>query len=156
MGKRSRLRPRARRGGGLRTHNLVVSTADGPVQSSVAGHRVLPFDPLGRACSGTCDAPDELVCQCLLKLGILCVAAIFPAGEHSDQCSPEDGVGSVAGVAERELGSGGALVGELSKWRGEECVLGGHQGSESSGGSREREQTGAYSGLPPEEPDERG
>jgi hypothetical protein len=89
----------------------------------------LPFDPLGRACSGACDAPDELVCQCLLKLGILCVAAIFPAGERSDHCSPEDGVGSVAGVADRELVGGGALVEELSKWRGELCVLRGHEGS---------------------------
>jgi hypothetical protein len=41
-----------------------------------------------------------LVGQCLLKLGILGVAAIFPAGEHNDQCSAQDGVGSVAGVAE--------------------------------------------------------
>src|SRR5580693_9131495 len=127
MGNRSRLRPRARRGGGLRTHNLVVSTAEGPVWSSVVGHRVLPYDPLGRACSGTCDAPDELVCQCLLKLGILGVAAIFPAGERSDQCSPEDGVGGVAGVADRELAGGGALVEELSKWRGERRVLRGHE-----------------------------
>src|ERR1700716_1178757 len=106
--------------------------------------------------SGTCDTPDELVCQCLLKLGILCVAAIFPAGEHNDQCSAQDGVGSVAGVAERELVGGGALVEELSKWRGELRVLGGHQGSQSSGGSREGEQAGAYSRLPPEEPYERG
>jgi hypothetical protein len=89
----------------------------------------LPFDPLGRACSGACDAPDELVGQCLLKLGILCIAAIFPAGERSDQCSPEDGVGSVAGVADGELAGGGALVDELSKWRGELHVLRGHEGS---------------------------
>jgi hypothetical protein len=47
MGNRSRLQPRARRGGGLGTHNLVVSKADGPVRSSVVGHRVLPFDPWG-------------------------------------------------------------------------------------------------------------
>lgn len=33
--------------------------------------------------------PDELVWQCLLKLGILCIAAIFPAGEGGDHCSPE-------------------------------------------------------------------
>jgi hypothetical protein len=85
--------------------------------------------PLGRACSGACDAPDELVCQCLLKLGILCVAAIFPAGEHRDQCGPEDGVGGVAGVADRELVGGGALVEELLKWRGELRVLRGHEGS---------------------------
>src|ERR1700730_4321932 len=158
MGSRSRLRPRPLSGwgAGLRTHNLVASTADGPVRSSVVGHRVLPYDPLGRACSGTCEAPDEFGGKGLLKIGILGVAAIFPAGEVSDHCSPQDGVGSVARVAERELVGGGALVEELSKWRGELRVLGGHQGSQSSGGSREGEQAGAYSGLPPEEPDERG
>jgi hypothetical protein len=37
MGNRSRLRPRARRGGGLRTRNLVDATANGPVRSSVVG-----------------------------------------------------------------------------------------------------------------------
>src|SRR6266704_1241396 len=131
-----------------------VSTA-GPVVRRRA--RVLPFGSVGaRACSGACDAPDELVCQCLLKLGILCVAAIFPAGGRSDQCSPEDGVGSVAGVADRELAGGGARVEELSKRRGERRVLRGHEGSQSSGGSSEGEQAGAYSGLPPEEPCERG
>ena len=45
MGNRSRLRPRARRGGGLPTHNLVVSNADGRVRSSVVRDLVLPFDP---------------------------------------------------------------------------------------------------------------
>jgi hypothetical protein len=106
---------RRRRGG------LIIEGMDRVVQD--------PFDPLVRACSGACDAPDELVGQCLLKLGILGVAAIFPAGEVSDHCSPEDGIGGVAGVAERELVGGGALVEELSKWRGELRVLGGHQGS---------------------------
>src|SRR5258707_8524328 len=144
------------RGGGLRTRDLVVSKAGGPVLLSVVGHRVLPFGPLGRAWSGACDAPDELVCQCLLELGILCVAAIFPAGEGSDQRGPEDGAGSVAGVAGRELAGGGALVEELSKRRGERRVLRGHEGSQPSGGSGEGEQAGAYSGLPPEEPCERG
>src|SRR6201992_2726272 len=94
----------------------------------------LPFGPLGRACSAACYAPDELVGQCLLKLGILCVATVFPAGERSDQCGPEDGVGGVAGVADRGLVGGGALVEDLSKWRGELRVLGGHQGSLSPGG----------------------
>ena len=42
------------------------------------------------------------------------------------------------------------------KWRGELRVLRGHQGSESSGGSREGEQAGAYSVMPAEEPHKRG
>jgi hypothetical protein len=46
MGNRSRLRPRARRGGGLRTHNL-VSNADGPVRSSVVGTVSCPLTPWG-------------------------------------------------------------------------------------------------------------
>src|SRR5260370_39488634 len=68
-----------------------------------------PFGPLGRAWSGARDAPDELVCQCLLKLGILRVAAIFPAGERGDQCSAEEWVGGGAGVAGRERAGGCAL-----------------------------------------------
>src|SRR5260370_18121944 len=88
-----------------------------------------PLAPLGRAWSGACDAPDELVGQCLLKLGILGVAAVFPAGERGDQRGAEDGVGGVAGVAGRELAGGGALVEEFPKWRGERRVLRGHEGS---------------------------
>src|ERR1700739_187516 len=101
----------------------------GPVGVRRRAPGVLPFDPLGLAGSGACDAPDELVCQCVLKLGILRVAAVFPAGECSDHRGPEDGVGSVAGVADRELVGGGTLVEDLSKWRDELRVLGGHQGS---------------------------
>src|SRR5260370_22693670 len=74
--------------------------------SSGAGR--LPFGPLGRACSGARDAPYEVVWQCLLKLGILRVAALFPAGERGDQCKAEEGAGGGAGVAGRELAGGGA------------------------------------------------
>ena len=115
--------------GGLIGWNVYKKLTTNTVVAYFPDTLALPFDPLGRACSGASDAPDELVGQCLLKLGILCVAAIFPAGERSDQCSPEDGVGSVAGVADRELAGGGALVEELSKWRGERRVLRGHEGS---------------------------
>src|SRR6266852_5909474 len=166
MRNRSRLQPRAMSGWRCRGGGIGVAGFEPAISSSrrrtgqsccpSSGTVSCPLAPLGRACSGACDAPDELVCQCLLKLGILCVAAIFPAGERSDQCSPEDGVGGVAGVADRELAGGGALVEELSKRRGERRVLRGHEGPQSSGGSGEGEQAGAYSGLPPEEPCERG
>src|SRR3984885_9689042 len=98
-------------------------------RTSLGGTVPCSLASLGRVCSGACDAPDELVCQCLLKLGILCVAAIFPAGQRGDQCSPEDCVGSVAGVADRELAGGGALVEEFPEWHGERRVLRGHEGS---------------------------
>jgi hypothetical protein len=74
--------------GGLIGWNVYKKLTTNAVVAYFPDTLALPFDPLGCACSGACDAPDELVGQCLLKLGILCIAAIFPAGERSDQCSP--------------------------------------------------------------------
>ena len=68
------------RHGGLIGWHVYKKVTNNTVVAYFPDTLALPFDPLGHACSGASDAPDELVGQCLLKLGILCVAAIFPAG----------------------------------------------------------------------------
>jgi hypothetical protein len=91
-----------------------------------------------------------LVGQSPVKLGIVSVAATFPASERRDQHGPEDGIRGITGIADREVARGGALVEKCAKWCGERRVL---RGQDRSG---EGQQAGAYSRPLAEEPRECG